>query len=150
MSEGVPDQEERFRQMSQAYPTPEEIARGKARLAEAIGLEWTCHVCGETRPDAAISVYTRERPQFLDGLPLRENVRYCNDREWCRANVSRVYHYAPEPGGLLPYQSRAAAADALGKKKPPTGPGRLESARYWLGCQILRLADRLARGRRRR
>ena len=46
-------------------------------------LTWTCHVCGDERPDAIISVHQRHR--FLLGdVPVTENIRYCNDRPECQ------------------------------------------------------------------
>jgi hypothetical protein len=44
-------------------------------------LEWTCHVCHETRPDAQIAVLVR--PGLLGRVYIRQNVRYCRDREAC-------------------------------------------------------------------
>lgn len=46
---------------------------------------WTCHICGEKRPDACISVFTRDTSVDYN-LPygtIKENVRYCNDKEEC-------------------------------------------------------------------
>lgn len=48
-------------------------------------MNWTCHVCGERRPDAAISVHKIDR-SVEHGLPVGcyvVNVRYCNDRPAC-------------------------------------------------------------------
>lgn len=53
-------------------------------------LTWTCHVCGEERPDRLISVFTRER-MWPGGVRFRENVRYCNDRMTCQDGASEVY-----------------------------------------------------------
>lgn len=40
-------------------------------------MTWTCHVCGDERPDAQISVATHQ-------VGFAEvNVRYCNDRSEC-------------------------------------------------------------------
>ena len=47
---------------------------------------WTCHVCGEERPDALISVYSRQVP-LGRGIVASENVRYCNDRPACAAGA---------------------------------------------------------------
>ena len=49
---------------------------------------WKCHVCGEERPDHFISVHHNDRT--YQGLRLRENVRYCNDREGCRRGAADV------------------------------------------------------------
>lgn len=44
---------------------------------------WTCHVCGDERPDRFISV--RTSPLDLGfGVTASQNVRYCNDRAACR------------------------------------------------------------------
>lgn len=48
-------------------------------------ITWECHVCGEVRPDDKISVFTRDVSQKYD-LPketLKENIRYCNDKQDC-------------------------------------------------------------------
>lgn len=45
-------------------------------------LEWTCHICGKTRPDAKISVYSRIITLSRE-IPIKENVRYCNDNPEC-------------------------------------------------------------------
>ncbi len=42
---------------------------------------WTCHICGEERPDAKISVLTRIK--MFGPVEFQENVRYCNDRNEC-------------------------------------------------------------------
>ena len=44
-------------------------------------LTWTCHICGEERPDDKIDVLS----YLIEGLPGAErNVGYCNDKEECR------------------------------------------------------------------
>lgn len=45
------------------------------------GTTWTCHICGEERPDAFISVYKSKAK--LCGVDVDQNVRYCNDRAEC-------------------------------------------------------------------
>lgn len=52
---------------------------------------WFCHVCGEDRPDARVSVVTHDVSQWLP-RPLppgswKVNVRYCNDRADCEAGA---------------------------------------------------------------
>ena len=43
---------------------------------------WTCHICGEERPDERISVLSK--PLFVGGQRLGvQNIRYCNDRPAC-------------------------------------------------------------------
>lgn len=45
-------------------------------------LTWKCHICGENRPDARISV--RSTPLMINGRELgQQNVRYCNDKQSC-------------------------------------------------------------------
>ncbi|MGH2621970.1 MAG: hypothetical protein ACRDHG_15580 [Anaerolineales bacterium] len=51
-------------------------------------LTWTCHVCGEERPDRFISVLSR--PLNIPGVTAQENIRYCNDRESCVAGAQGV------------------------------------------------------------
>ena len=47
-------------------------------------LTWTCHICGQERPDAQISVHTRVHPiEGCGGTTMRENIRYCNDNADC-------------------------------------------------------------------
>ena len=46
---------------------------------------WTCHICGEERPDKFISVDSR-RINF-GGLWMIHNVRYCNDNPECYARA---------------------------------------------------------------
>lgn len=48
-------------------------------------LTWTCHVCGDERPDSRISVLTK--PLNFPGVVAEQNIRYCNDRETCRAGA---------------------------------------------------------------
>lgn len=55
-------------------------------------LFWTCHVCGDLRPDAAISVLTTRRR--LHGVEFEENVRYCNDRPAC-AEGAKAKRFMP-------------------------------------------------------
>lgn len=53
---------------------------------------WTCHVCGDYRPDAAISVYS-STIMLGAGIPMQQNVRYCNDRPECVAGAPNVSFY---------------------------------------------------------
>ncbi len=48
-------------------------------------MTWTCHVCGELRPDSTISVVTTDvSTQYeLPSGTMKQNVRYCNDRQTC-------------------------------------------------------------------
>jgi hypothetical protein len=61
---------------------------------EAAGaLTWSCHVCGEERPDAAIGVFKREH--LIEGrVEVTENVRHCIDRADCVFGAQQV-HFLP-------------------------------------------------------
>lgn len=50
---------------------------------------WTCHVCGEERPDRFISVQ-HNFAELMPGVPVQQNVRYCNDRPACKAAAPSV------------------------------------------------------------
>ena len=66
---------------------------------------WTCHVCGEERPDAKISVFKSDRSAQW-GLPpgsISQNVRYCNDRQACIDGAKNVEFVK---GGSSPYGQR--------------------------------------------
>lgn len=54
------------------------------------GLTWTCHVCGQERPDAAISVWKHE-VTMRSGIKFTENVRYCNDNPKCISGAKEVH-----------------------------------------------------------
>ena len=61
---------------------------------------WTCHVCGEERPDRFISVQAQPDrglvlcqhnfAELVPGVPVQQNVRYCNDRPACKAAAPSV------------------------------------------------------------
>jgi hypothetical protein len=56
---------------------------------------WTCHVCGENRPDRLISVRVHDNSEKL-GLPsgtFQENIRYCNDKESCIGGSKTHSHF---------------------------------------------------------
>jgi len=46
-------------------------------------LTWTCHICGDTRPDDKISVLSK--PLIVGGVDTggQQNIRYCNDNQQC-------------------------------------------------------------------
>lgn len=47
-----------------------------------IELTWTCHICGEERPDSMIAVF--QKPLVVNGQLLgTQNIRYCKDRPAC-------------------------------------------------------------------
>lgn len=52
--------------------------QGELRMSD---LGWTCHVCGDERPDQFVSV--RSRPFAIGEVIGHENIRYCNDRPAC-------------------------------------------------------------------
>lgn len=57
-------------------------------------MNWTCHVCGRERPDAAISVFAVDTSEEF-GLPpgtVQQNIRYCNDRPECVAKAPAIRH----------------------------------------------------------
>lgn len=43
---------------------------------------WTCHICGDTRPDRLISVNSHGI-SLGGGVIFTMNVRHCNDRQDC-------------------------------------------------------------------
>lgn len=44
-------------------------------------LTWTCHICGEERPDEYISV--KSKSLNIPGVDAEQNIRYCNDNPEC-------------------------------------------------------------------
>lgn len=68
-------------------------------------LTWTCHVCGDERPDDKISVFSRPR-DFGHGIVAQENIRYCNDRASCIEGAKTTTHFPnlddPKQGSLDP------------------------------------------------
>ncbi len=44
-------------------------------------LTWTCHVCGDERPDRFILVHKSKWKR--NGIEIQENIRYCRDRLDC-------------------------------------------------------------------
>lgn len=50
--------------------------------------EWTCHVCGDLRPDEMIDLIQRERRMGPGKLIV--NVRYCRDRDSCAAGAEEL------------------------------------------------------------
>lgn len=59
----------------------ERVAEHRRRLEAE--LSWTCHVCGDLRPDARISVYKETDVLGDSDVPVTVNVRHCNDRPAC-------------------------------------------------------------------
>lgn len=54
-------------------------------------LTWTCHVCGDERPDRFISVH--KSLYRMNGIPVQENIRFCNDRPACLAAAPFTTHF---------------------------------------------------------
>jgi hypothetical protein len=48
-------------------------------------LTWTCHVCGDERPDGQISVVSEMFT--IGGAEGQVNLRYCNDRAGCASRA---------------------------------------------------------------
>jgi hypothetical protein len=55
---------------------------------ETRDLTWTCHVCGEERPDGKISVYSTTKK--IGNVDIKQNVRYCNDKPECVEGAKQV------------------------------------------------------------
>lgn len=51
---------------------------------------WTCHVCGEMRPDSKISVETKTVPIKGTESTIEQNIRYCNDKPKCKVGAKKV------------------------------------------------------------
>lgn len=67
-------------------------------------LAWTCHVCGDERPDELIAVYSstwRARDGGLAGVEVKQNVRYCADRPACLEGARSISFLAT--GQAEPY-----------------------------------------------
>jgi hypothetical protein len=58
-------------------------------------LTWTCHVCGDERPDEQISVH-KTQVELRGAVTVTQNVRYCNDRPAC-AEGAKTYSFF-DPG----------------------------------------------------
>lgn len=58
-------------------------------------MEWTCHICKETRPDDKISVFTKQT--ILSGVvPVTENIRHCNDNVRCIEGAKTFSHFGQD------------------------------------------------------
>lgn len=59
---------------------------------------WTCHVCGENRPDRFISVRKHDKSEEYGMTPgtFQENIRYCNDKELCIQGSKTHSHFNKE------------------------------------------------------
>jgi hypothetical protein len=58
-------------------------------------LTWTCHICKEKRPDAFISVVSKDTSAQFELPPgtMKQNVRYCNDRTDCAEKADNYQHF---------------------------------------------------------
>lgn len=58
-------------------------------------LTWTCHICGEERPDEKISVYKKDisEDHNLPEGTMEHNVRYCNDKLECGQAAKGYDHF---------------------------------------------------------
>lgn len=58
------------------------LTRSKEEKARKPTWNWTCHICGEERPNNNISVLIK--PYDLDHkFVAQQHIRYCNDRPEC-------------------------------------------------------------------
>lgn len=51
---------------------------------------WTCHSCGDYRPDELISVYSTRVLLPETEVEMQTSVRYCNDRPLCRSRAVSI------------------------------------------------------------
>lgn len=75
-------------------------------------LTWTCHVCGDERPDRFISVHKAQNVS-PSGISFQVNTRYCNDRAQCAAGA---------PAALSIGTKRTGSVSAT-ETEAPEGPG---------------------------
>lgn len=53
-------------------------------------LTWTCHACGDVRPDSEIAVFSRVHPIERSGATMSENIRFCADRPACEERAQHI------------------------------------------------------------
>jgi hypothetical protein len=58
---------------------------------------WTCHACGDYRPDEFISTVSSRRVTET-GVPLTTNYRYCNDRPLCHDRAGLLVRIDQQKG----------------------------------------------------
>lgn len=65
-------------------------------------LTWTCHICGDTKPDDKISVFSK--PLIIDGVDTggQQNIRYCNDNQQCIDGAKDFSFFKEESIGGAP------------------------------------------------
>ena len=61
-----------------------------------MSLEWSCHVCGKTRPDEEIGVVSRTR-DLGEGIEMKQNLRYCLVDAHCIDEAVRWASTRPVP-----------------------------------------------------
>ena len=63
--------------------------------------DWTCHGCGESRPDSKISVATVDISKRFNLKPgmVKHHLRYCNDRPECKLTVDKMNQEAAKVKG---------------------------------------------------
>ena len=67
---------------------------------------WACHICGEVRPDARISVH--KKPLVMASGVIHgvfENIRYCNDRKGC-FDATETFSFLKEESTLTPEEKK--------------------------------------------
>lgn len=75
-----------WKQRNERMKRMNELARQRREVGDN---GWTCHVCGDYRPDAQISIYSK-MSMIGPGIPFQQNVRYCNDRPDCIAGAPNI------------------------------------------------------------
>jgi hypothetical protein len=70
--------------------TDEKRRAAVVRASEGEPITWTCHICGDRRPDHFISVAHRKVDMTPTGhrQVVQINARYCNDRSDCLRKAS--------------------------------------------------------------
>lgn len=88
-------------------------------------ITWTCHICGDERPDSLISVYQTRAPMpGRPDYPVTQNVRFCNDRPQCRDGATR-FSFFTKPGDTMSVGAGDRSAAQLALR---TGPDAINRA----------------------
>jgi len=77
----------------QGIDTVDHPARDLVISEIGFAVSWTCHVCGDERPDGRISVHTKPLPGIEHAT---QNIRYCNDRPECVAGAP-LFNFVEAP-----------------------------------------------------
>jgi hypothetical protein len=86
---------------------------------DAVFGSWTCHVCGDERPDSLIGVHKHHHGAGLcechpdDRFEWQENVRYCRDRPACAEGATTFHHVKPAKNVV-----QSQATTAAGREYP--------------------------------